>query len=124
MTEAIRSGLAARGATVYVDNRSLQAGDYWPDQLLAAQKASRVTIALVSSHTVTSVWFKSEYVTGLTLMSSGLAHAVVPIFIDATEIPYGLNVVQGIRLTEGVTGEVLDRLMAALGEVRDLAGAA
>ena len=90
-------------------------GNFWPDRLLAAQKASKVTIALVSENSVKSIWFKSECITALELLNSGLARAPRPVLLDASEMPYGTNVVQGIGLTQGVTIDtVVDRLMEAL----------
>ena len=118
ITDALYQGLLARSTKVFLDNRSLAPGDLWPDRLLVAQKASKVTIALVSENSVKSHWFKSECITAISLLNSGLPHALVPVLLDASEMPYGTNIVQGIALYNGVSLEAgIDKLMMALADV-------
>ncbi len=122
-TKAVFDGLTARGAKVFLDNRMLEPGDFWTDQLQAAQKASRVTIALVSATAVKSLWFKSECTEALNLMNAGLSHQLVALFSDPDLLLYGMNVVQGIKLTDGITDVVLDALMQSLARVAERAAA-
>jgi hypothetical protein len=118
ITDAIRQGLEARKVRVFVDNRTLRPGQVWTDELLAAQKASKVTIALVSTSSVKSPWFKSECTTALELRTSGLAHALVPVLLDETEMPYGTNIVQGIKVGANTPpSAIVDGVMQALEDV-------
>ena len=120
VTTAIHQALLARSAKVFLDSQSLEPGDIWPDRLLAEQKASRVTVALVSENSVKSPWFKSECVTAINLLGSGLAHGLVPVLLDGSEMPYGTNIVQSIALPKGRTiDHTVDALMTALERVRE-----
>ncbi|MEO8137112.1 MAG: toll/interleukin-1 receptor domain-containing protein [Betaproteobacteria bacterium] len=118
VTDALYQGLLARSATVFLDNRSLEPSVQWPDRLLGAQKASKVTIALISRNSIKSLWFKSECTTALNLLASGLPHTLVPVLLDTSEMPYGMNTVQGIALFKGVTVDAaIESLMRALSGV-------
>ncbi len=50
LAEQLCEQLAAR-TRVFLDSRCLQLGDEWDSELAAAQKASVVTVVLVSDHT-------------------------------------------------------------------------
>jgi hypothetical protein len=118
ISESLSALLRAKSAKVYLDSESLEPGDIWPDALQAAQKRSRITLALVSAHSVKSHWFKSECVTAIELANSGRKHLLVPIMLDASEMPYGTNIVQGIALYAGVThDEAVDKLVKKLADM-------
>jgi hypothetical protein len=118
ISESLYALLRAKSARVYLDSKLLEPGDIWPDELQAAQKRSRITLALVSAHSVKSHWFKSECVTAIELANSGRKHLLVPIMLDASEMPYGTNIVQGIPLYTGVThDEAVEKLVKKLADM-------
>jgi hypothetical protein len=83
---------------VFLDERSLQPGDRWDQQIPAAQRASRATAILISSHADQAWYLGEEIVTAIALhRAAPAAHVLVPVVLEpGAPIPYGLSHVQAI----------------------------
>ncbi len=98
---------------VFLDVRSLKLGDDWDQALSQAQRASRVTVVLVSSHTEVAYYQREEMAAAITLARTE-AHRVVPVYLegwptDGTQVPYGLRLKHSLSLSEagGLEGTAL-----------------
>jgi len=93
--------LAHAGMTAFIasSGKYLQPGDRWPECILKAQLASRMTLAFVSKHTEKSHYQKEEIASAIWMACKNPAsHRVVPVFMDVIPDPppYGLRILQGI----------------------------
>jgi hypothetical protein len=89
------------GVRVFLDCRTLQPGDRWDLEIPAAQRASRATVVLISSH-ADQIWFRAdEVVTAIDLhRAAPTEHLVVPVVLEpGLTVPYGLRTVQSIVAT-------------------------
>ena len=108
--------LLSSEATVFLDTKSLLAGDDWDRGLAEAQRDSRVTVVLVSAETDTAFYQREEIAAAIHMARADpKAHRVVPVYLDAsrTRVPYGLLVKVGFEITvdfplERVARELLD----------------
>ena len=114
-------------ARVFLDSRCLVLGDDWDRQLAAAQRRSRATIVLVSSHTDTAYYEREEIAAAVDRARKGPhAHRVVPIYLDGpigddVDIPYGLRLKQGLSVADEQTLEaVAARLVTLLSRMNEL----
>lgn len=83
---------------VFLDERSLQAGDRWDQQIAAAQRVSQATVILISSYADTAWYLGAEIVTAIALhRAAPAAHGLVPVLLEpGAAMPYGLSHVQAI----------------------------
>lgn len=106
---------------VFLDERSLRPGDRWDQQIPAAQKASRATVILISSHADAAWYLGDEIVTAIALhRAAPAAHMLVPVLLEpGAPVPYGLSHVQAIDAVaeRGLAG-VAARLREVVARIR------
>lgn len=98
---------------VFLDERSLPPGARWDQEIPAAQRASRATVVLISSHADAAWYLGAEIVTAIALHRAAPAvHALVPVLLEpGAALPYGLSHVQAIdAAAEGGLAGVAARL--------------
>lgn len=107
---------------VFADVVSLKGGEDWDLEIAKAQRASRVSVVLVSAATEKAYYARTEIATGIALArENGDLHKVVPVYLDdkrpsAAWDLYGLSLKHGIQMTSvGGMREVADRLRNLLG---------
>ncbi|MEW6735551.1 MAG: TIR domain-containing protein [Acidobacteriota bacterium] len=93
---------------VFLDKRCLKLGDDWDIELTRAQRASRITIVLVSSKTEQAYYQREEIAAAIDMAREeqsqhSTRHRVVPIYLDGqptqgSTIPYGLRLKHGLDL--------------------------
>jgi hypothetical protein len=109
---------------VFLDERSLQPGDRWDREIPAAQRASRATVILISSHTDQAWYLGDEIVTAIALhRAAPEAHMLVPVLLEpglpVRARAYGLNHVHSIdAVAEGGLTGVAARLRAIVARLR------
>jgi len=105
--EALYELLVAR-SRVFLDTKCLQLGDDWDTRIAEAQRASAITLVMVSEGTDAAYYQRDEIAAAVKLARHNAeAHRVVPIFLSPEEslrtpIPYGLLLKHGIRISEHV----------------------
>jgi hypothetical protein len=112
---------------VFLDERSLQPGDRWDHQIPAAQRASRATAILISSHADQAWYLGDEIVTAIALHRAvPEAHLLVPVMLEpGAVVPYGLSPIQAIdAVTEGGLAGVAARLREVVARMRGYAAPA
>jgi hypothetical protein len=104
---------------VFLDDLSLRPGDRWDHEIATAQRASRVTVILISKHAATAWYLGDEIVSAIELhRAAPAAHRLVPVLLEAgVSLPYGLHHVQAIN---AASGGGLD-LVGAAAALRELA---
>lgn len=100
--------LLTKTSDVFLDIKSLQLGDDWDVVLSTEQRASMVTVVLISSKTPKAYYQREEIASAIELARKGDFHRVVPVYLDADAIesaivPYGLKLKHGITLAKGIT---------------------
>lgn len=117
VAEALYDHLA-RHARVFLDSRSLQLGDNWDEALIRAQRASTITVVLVSEGTLDAFYQREEVAAAIALSRKNPAgHRVVPIYWMASpeRAPYGLRLKHGMTLTtHAQLGEAATKLLELL----------
>jgi hypothetical protein len=104
---------------VFLSSECLVLGDKWDSEILRAQKASLLSVVLISSHT-DDAWYEREEVVAAIRMArkEDLAHRVVPVYLHGyqsdEDSPYGLSRVQGLYVEDGEFHEAAARLKATL----------
>jgi hypothetical protein len=83
---------------VFLDERTLDPGDRSGARIPAAQRASRATVILVSSHADAEWYLADEVVTAIALhRAAPELHRLVPVLLEPdVAMPYGLSHVQAI----------------------------
>lgn len=117
--------LLVRDHTTFLDTRSISPGTDWAKELLQAQRQSLVTVLLVSPNTADAYYQREEISNAIQLSRDQTRlHYVVPVYLDSdpdseVEIPYGLRLMQSIRLSQvgGFSG-VVKELSKLLIEIR------
>lgn len=92
---------------VFLDERSLAPGARWDQEIPAAQRASRATVVLISSHADAAWYLGAEIVTAIALHRAAPgAHSLLPVLLEpGAVLPYGLSHVQAIdTAAEGLIG--------------------
>ena len=110
----------------FLDERSLPPGAHWDREIPAAQRASRATVILISSHADTAWYLRDEIVTAIALhRAAPAAHGLVPVLLEpGATLPYGLSHVQAIdAAAEGGLAGVAARLRQVVAGLRGQAGA-
>jgi hypothetical protein len=107
---------------VFLDERSLSPGARWDLEIPAAQRASRATVILISSHADAAWYLGDEIVTAIRLSRAAPeAHAVVPVLLEqGLSLPYGLSHIQAIdAAAEGGLAGVAARLRQVAARTRN-----
>lgn len=97
--------LLATKSRVFLDSRCLKLGDDWDVTLPAEQKASFVTVVLVSSKTDRAYYQREEVAAAISLTRTDSdRYRVVPIYLDegvlsGDLVPYGLRLKHGLQLS-------------------------
>ncbi|HET9933806.1 MAG TPA: toll/interleukin-1 receptor domain-containing protein [Polyangiaceae bacterium] len=118
-------GYLNSAASVFLDKACLLLGDDWDRKLAAAQRASLVTLVLVSSQTDQAYYQREEIAAAIDLARRNENnHRVIPIYLDgATEPPYGLRLKHALRLgAELSMSDAAAQLLAELPRIKALAG--
>lgn len=106
---------------VFLDERSLLPGARWDQEIPAAQRASRGTVVLISSHADAAWYLRDEIVTAIELhRAAPAAHGLVPVLLEpGAALPYGLSHVQAIdAAAEGGLAGVAARLRLVVAALR------
>ena len=95
----------SRHVRVFLDSRSLKLGDDWDLVLPDAQRRSRITVVLVSSHSQSAYYQREEVAAAVAMAREiGTRHRVVPLFIGDVQrqelIPYGLRLKHGLTVAD------------------------
>lgn len=89
-------------AKVFLDNVNLVLGDDWPQKLSEAQKASLISVVIVSPNTKDAYYQRVEIAAAIQMAREDpSSHRVVPIYtkkIPSREIPYGLELKHSLYL--------------------------
>ncbi len=111
--------LLAPHCKVFLDSRSLLLGDDWDRELASAQRSALVTVVLVSPNTGDAYYQREEIAAAISMARKDKdKHRVIPVFLDGEDtkdVPYGLRLKHGIRLspdrgTKEVAAELLNLL--------------
>lgn len=104
----------------FIGSRCLKLGDDWDLELAKAQRASKVSVILVSSNATQAYYQREEIAAAIELArTDDEHHRVVPLYLPNTDrhsptIPYGL------RLKHGLTIESKNKLPTAATKLLDL----
>jgi hypothetical protein len=106
---------------VFLDERSLRPDERRDQQLPAAQRASRATVVLISSH-ADPAWYRGdEIATAVALHRAGPAsHLLVPVLLEPhASVPHGLAHVRAVSAAaEGSLAGVAARLREVVARAR------
>lgn len=115
---ALYDALGGQQRRVFLDFRSLVAGDQWDDVIPSALARSRVTCVLISPATDGSWYLKEEVIQAIRRARSDKdTHRIIPVLLDnikLDELPYGLSRLHGIRVGRGDTALDVARQIAAV----------
>ncbi len=118
--------LLAGASRVFLDARCLELGDNWDQALPAAQRASAVSVVLISANTDNAYYQREEIAAAIDLARQpGSAHRVVPLYLEAAaeaapEVPYGLRLKHGLRLSDDFSmADAAERLLALAARLRE-----
>jgi hypothetical protein len=115
IAEKIQNILVDAGLTLWLDRSALRFGVLLRDELLAALRASRVTVLLWSKASSKSRWLASEF-----LSAYHMDHFIIPVRLDKTRLPQFLQ--NTVYLDIDRSGEqVLENLPRAVREAPDAA---
>lgn len=94
--------LFAVGIRGFIDHRCVPPGDRWFAAIDGAQRASKLTAAVLTAGGDDAYYAQEEITRAIELHRRDPAgHLVVPIFVDSgIEAPYGLSSLQGVTLSE------------------------
>jgi hypothetical protein len=110
-------------AKVFLDEKSLLLGDDWDRKLADAQRATLITLVLVSSRTERAYYQREEIAAAVELARHDeYRHRIIPIYLhDEVDIPYGLRLKHGLYLsTHRSLARVAARLLDELPKVKAL----
>lgn len=104
---------------VFLDTRTLIPGDNWDQVLPRAQRASEITVILISSHTENAHYQREEIAAAINrTREEGTGHRVIPVFLEdlpAEAVPYGLRSRHSLyAAADGSLTNVATRLKEAL----------
>ncbi len=106
-------------SNVFLDSKCLQPGDLWPSKAVEAQKASCITVVLISGHTCNSHYVMEEITLALDLaQQNDSKHRVVPVNLGGNleSFPYGLRNIQALSILNEGMEVVADRLLEIIGK--------
>jgi hypothetical protein len=119
--EALYEHLNGPVARVFLDKKNLLLGDNWDAKIAQAQRASLITLVLVSAKTDRAYYEREEIAAAIDLARENEnSHRVIPVFLDdAAEPPYGLRLKHGLRLDADFDmSDAADLLLAQLPQVK------
>jgi len=102
--------LEKAGYTVWWDISGLRGGDDWVRMIPAAIQASDTFIVVLSPDAAVSQWVEKEYTQALYLRKK-----IIPIMLEQSAVPFGLNNINYVDFTYGDYNASLNKLLAALG---------
>lgn len=120
--EALYDAIDGR-ARVFLDVRCLALGDDWDLALAGAQRASLMSVVLVSSRT-DRAYYQREEIAAAVDLARRTAHRVVPVYLDAAardggNVPYGLRLKHGLAVDPDTDiDDIADRIVDALARLR------
>ena len=97
--------------------KRLRLGDDWDVALAEAQRASRVSVILVSDRTPRAYYQREEVAAAIALTRrDGASHRVVPVYLDGwpdehSGVPYGLRLKHGCSLPDLGREEIARQLL-------------
>ena len=113
--------LLAPHSRVFLDSQCLTFGDNWDQELQAAQRASKITIVLISPHTDAAYYAREEVAAAIDMARRNKdEHRVIPFYSNELSLrqgnlPYGLRLKHSIVLSESYSLEkAVDDLLALL----------
>jgi HAD superfamily phosphoserine phosphatase-like hydrolase len=115
---------------VFLDSKVLRLGDDWDTLLAAAQRASLVTVVLITPGTEAAYYEREEIAAAIDMARQDRErHRVVPIYVPtdagSPEVPYGLRLKHGLTLSEQLTLlDAAERLVELVRGLRPGGGAA
>lgn len=94
-------------------DRNLAPGTLWDMALPEALQASRTIVVLVSKQSMSHWYFASEIAQAVNLARTRPGVKIIPVVLDGSELPFGLERVQAIDAVaaggvEGVAGRILE----------------
>jgi hypothetical protein len=98
--------LLAPSCRVFLDNQCLLLGDDWDLALRDAQRASRITVVLVSGRTEKAYYQREEIAAAIAMAREDKEqHRVVPVYLDDPPfdheaVPYGLRLKHSVSLNQ------------------------
>jgi len=102
--------LMAPHARVFIDSKNLLLGDDWDIELPKAQRASLITVVLISSFTEKAFYQREEIHAAINYARNNPeTHRVIPVYIDRIDsdaVPYGLRLKHSVYLKDDVTLEI------------------
>lgn len=107
-------------AAVFFAAESVQLGDDWDRTIASAQRASRVTVVLVSESTDEAYYQREEVAAAVAMArDAGSKHRVVPLYLDGWPsercgVPYGLRLKHGLVVDDTLSLEEAARRLRAL----------
>jgi hypothetical protein len=102
--------LEKAGYSVWWDVSGLRGGDDWVRVIPAAIQASDTFIVVLSPNSAASQWVEKEYTQALHLRKK-----IIPIMLEESDVPFGLNNINYIDFTADGYGVNLNKLLNALG---------
>lgn len=106
---------------VFLDERSLPPGARWDQEIPVAQRASRATVVLISSHADAAWYLGAEIVTAIALhRAASIVHGLLLVLLEpGAALPYGLSHLEAIdAAAEGSLAGVAARLRLVVAALR------
>jgi hypothetical protein len=108
---------------VFLDSRTLQLGADFDRELARAQRASLMTVVLVSPHTDRAFYQREEIARAVEMARQETqSHRVIPLYLGEmpTEVPYGLKIKNGMIVEDSGGLEIAaNRILELVAELRD-----
>ena len=108
----------ALGLRVFVDALAIDPGDNWVVRLSDALERSRYLVLVLSSATADRPWVIQEWTSFVA--GHGPLGRLLPVKIDAVDLPFILNATQAIDATHRDPQQVADSLFAVVGDLATL----
>ncbi|MGE3357398.1 MAG: FxSxx-COOH system tetratricopeptide repeat protein, partial [Acidimicrobiia bacterium] len=91
------AALEAGGASAFLDEADLSPGDVWDQAIPDYHAASKVTLVLVSRHTLDAWYQRDEIAAAIEWVRRNGRHRIMPVYLERVErVPYGLRIVRGL----------------------------
>jgi hypothetical protein len=102
--------------SVFLDSKCLPIGTDWDTELPKIQRASRITVALISAHTDDAHYLRDEIAAAIAQSRRHPeGHQIIPVYLEDTAPHYGLNVKHGLSVSqEGSLENVAAKLILHL----------
>jgi hypothetical protein len=101
--------LLSKDVDVWIDQTSIAPGQNWQESIEKAIKSCSHMILLISRHSLDSEEVEAEW-----KLSLNLGKTIIPIILDNSTLPYRLNTIQGLRVSEYGVDAVVERLVEIL----------